>query len=44
MAEKKKVVQKQQPKKTVKVTKESKWTTGKGVPVDAKKVKWAAKY
>ena len=41
MAEKK--ARKSQPKKVEKVTKESKWTTGKGVAVDSKKIKWASK-
>ena len=32
------------PKETTKDTKETKWETGKGVPVDSQKIKWAAKY
>ena len=43
MAEKKKSTAKKATK-AVATKKESKWTTGKGVPVDSKKIKWAVKY
>lgn len=44
MADKKKAAGKKQPNAAPKKKNDEKWLTGKGVPVDAKKVKWAAKY
>lgn len=43
MAEKKTETRTKKTEKNTK-PKESKWMTGKGVPVDGKKIKWANKY